>query len=133
MSCGDNSFTTGPLSVWSERTTNTWLFFPFSVPINNPAIERVRASFEMQNNSGNAKIRPALRMSNNGLAWDTPVAIGTDTSTANGVTYGDSLEDMGATTAGKGFVQFGIQCQNASGALLELCQATLKLDIRGGG
>ena len=59
-----------------------------------------------------------------------PVAIGTATRSANGITFGADFEDMSATTKTKQYVQFGIECQNDSGVALEMCQATLKIDVQ---
>ncbi|MCK6502490.1 hypothetical protein L6R53_03685 [Myxococcota bacterium] len=130
MSCKSATKTWGPIPVWSSKSTTNWLFHPLSGPLDSTDIDEVRPSFEMPQNSGHAKIRPALRMSNDAQTWDTAVAIGNSTLSADGVSYGAAYEDVSATTSAKAWVQFGIECQNVSGGGPELCMAALKIDHR---
>lgn len=67
---------------------------------------------------------------NDGVAFDSPVAIGSQTRTTNGTTYGAVYEDMSATTKTKGLVQLGVEAKCASGNALENGMASLKADIR---
>lgn len=129
MDCNKNSMTFPAVPVWSSKSTTNWVFFPMSAPLPSVGVLKIRVSFEMLNNSGAAKIRPVLRMSNDGPDWDAAVAIGTATRNADGTTYGSVYEDMGGTTSGKQLVQFGIQVQNDNGTDVEMCLASLRVDI----
>lgn len=129
MSCKDSSNTYGPTVVWSSQQTNVWLFHPLSGALPSGGVKKVRVSFEMAQNTGLCKIRPALRMSNDGATWDTPQAIGAATRNSDGITYGAAFEDMSTYTEAKSFVQYGIEVENDSGSVVESCKATLKVDI----
>lgn len=130
MACESGSHQAGPLPVWSQKDTTNWVFHPALPPMDSARHKYVRASIEMAQNSGACKIRPALRMSNDGVTWDTPVAIGSDTRNSNGTTYGNTFNDMGTTTAAKQIVQYGVQAVNDSGTALEMCSASLKIDVK---
>ena len=132
MACDDGSHAFGPIPVWSNKTNATWLFHPMTGPLDSTKLARIRASFEMAQDTGACKIRPAIRMSNDGLQWDTPVAIGTATLDANGTSYGTDFIDMSGTTKGKGKAQLGVEVINDDDTgLAEMCMASGKFDIVG--
>lgn len=118
--------------VWTEKSTSTWVFHPMTESQPSTGVSKVRASFALEASSGALTIRPALQMSNDGVTWDTAVAIGTDTLTADGTNYADSYEDMSSTTQAKLYVRFGIQATNSSGTALEMGRATLRIDCTQG-
>lgn len=129
MSC--NSSTLYPArGVWSQKSTSTWIFHPISEAMDSVGLRSVRASFSLEQSTGQLKIRPAIQMSNDGLTWDTPVAIGAATRSTDGTTHGADYTDLSATTEAKLFARFGIQCQNESGTDVELGRVTLKIDIQ---
>ena len=128
MSCSSKSKTWGPIPVWTNKTTTTWLFHPLSGPMDSTDINKIRASFELRQSSGALLMAPALRMGNDGLTWDSAVQIGTDTSSNEGVTYGAAFIDMHTTTQAKVLVQFGVLCKNTTGAIVEQAMAALKID-----
>ena len=131
MPCDDGSHTFGPIPVWSNKTSATWLFHPLTGPLDSSKISSVRASFEMAQSTGLCTIRPAIRMSNDGQTWDTPVAIGAQTQSADGTNYGTSFTDVSSTTQAKQLAQLGIECQNVSGTATEMCMASGKFDTVG--
>jgi hypothetical protein len=90
----------------------------------------MRPNLGLAQSSGNAKIRLALRMSNDGLTFDTPVAIGSLVAAAESSVFGTTYSDLASNLVSKRLVQFGIQCQNASGSNIELCSASAQLDLR---
>ena len=122
------SVTYGPFPVWSAKSTSVWVFHPFSPSMDSTRVGDVRASFEMRQDSGNAKIRPAYRLSNDGVTWDSPIAIGGDTLIAEGFHWADAFAALSTLPETKQFIQWGIQCCNETGTDLEICMATLKLD-----
>jgi hypothetical protein len=69
-----------------------------------------------------------MRTTDDGVAFGTPVAIGTATRNQNGTTYGLAFIDMGQTTAAAQLVQYGVEVINDSGASLEACYVSLKVD-----
>lgn len=129
MACKSTK-TWGPIPVWSAKSTSLWLFHPVSGPLDSNGIDKVRVSFELRQSSGAATIRPALRMGNDGLTWDNPVAIGTATLSTEDVSHGNDYIDVSATTKTKGLVQLGIECKNTSGAGVEQCMAALKISTK---
>lgn len=92
--------------------------------------QKVRPSFELAQSSGLLTVRSAVRTSDDGVAWDTPVAIGGHSRYTNGITYGSGFTDMTSTTDAKQLVQPGVEVKNSSGTALEMGLVTLKLDHR---
>lgn len=72
----------------------------------------VQASFELAQSSGALLIRPAIRTSNDGQTFDTPVAIGSDTRNADGTAYGTTFVNLTTATNSKQLVQPGIKAKN---------------------
>lgn len=130
MSCESKSYQLGPIPVWSKKSNSVWLFFPISEVMDSAKIEAIRVSFSLDASTGDLEVRPALRMSNDGVSWDAPVAIGVATRTADGTTYGSAFVDMSATTKAKQLAQLGIEAKCGSGSALENGMAGLKADIR---
>lgn len=56
----------GPKAVWTDGTS-TPLFHPLSRPMSSAGLNDARVSTSMEQDSGNCKIRPALRYSNDGF------------------------------------------------------------------
>ncbi len=133
MSC-NKSTTLGPISVWSNLTQNSWVFFPLSGVLLSVGIDKIRGALELRAaTSSNAKIRLALRTSNDGSTWDSPVQIGTLVQTGEGASYDSSYADMTSTLNGKTYMQLGIQAATAVGTptFPELGLATARFDLRG--
>jgi hypothetical protein len=130
MACDQTGTTYAPINVWTKKNDTDWVFHPVGPPEDANNLQIVRPSVELAQSSGTLTVRPALRTSNDGVSWDTPVAIGGQTRTSNGITYGSAYVDMTATTDTKQLVQPGIEAKNTSGTSLELGLATLKLDHR---
>ncbi len=62
MSCNGSS-TSGPAPVWTNKTTNSWLFHPLAPPESSVGVNSVRPTLEVSQSSGAIKVRPALRYS----------------------------------------------------------------------
>jgi hypothetical protein len=130
MSCNGGSHTFGPIPIWSGKSTSTWMFNPMSPVLDSSGVKRIRPSIQLAQSTG-VLVRAALRMSNDGNTWDTPVAIGTLTIHANGLAYGDDFVDVSATTKAKGKVQLGLEVQTLSGTAVELAMGSGKFDVEG--
>lgn len=129
MSCGEKGGNFGPITVWSKRSTTQKLFFPLSSPIPTSGLGSARTSIEMANSTGALKIEPALRTSQDGTGWTTPVTIGTQSRTSDGTTYGDSLVDISATATANQLIQLGVLVSNSSGTELQMGLATLRAEL----
>ena len=127
MACS-SSVTYPAKGVWSQKSTSTWLFHPVSEAIESVGVNSVRVSFALEQSTGLIKVRPALQMSNDGLTWDGPQAIGIATRNTDGTTFGDDLVDVSTHTQSKLYVRFGVQAQNDSGTDVELGRVTLRID-----
>jgi hypothetical protein len=127
MACS-SSVTYPAKGVWTMKSTSTWMFHPVSEAISSVGINQIRASFSLEQSTGVIKVRPALQMSNDGLSWDTPVAIGAATRNTDGTTFGSDYADLSATTQAKLYVRFGVQAQNDSGTDVEMGRVTLRID-----
>ena len=117
----------GPRPVWTDGTTSpTW--HALSEPLSSAGMINVRVSTELDESSGNCKIRPALRWSNDGVAWDADVAIVTTYRSTVGIDYGSGYVDITALGRPKPWVQFGVEVANTTGTRVELCAATVLVD-----
>ncbi len=130
MACDQSGTTYPPINAWTKKDDTNWNFHPVGAPVDANNFQLVRPSFELAQSSGLLTVRPALRTSNDGTTWDTPVAIGGQSRNTNGITYGSAYTDMTATTDGKQLVQPGVEVKNTSGSALEMGLVTLKLDHR---
>ncbi len=133
MRCNNGARQYGPIPVWSKRDDTTWLFFPITEPMDSTDIKMVRASFALDSSTGSVEIRPALRISNDGITWDTPTVIGNPTPrSADGTTWGTAFVNVSSTTQTKALVQFGIQAKNTTGTTTQdNGMASMKLDVTG--
>ena len=132
MSCNSSS-THGPISVWSNLTQNSWVFFPMSGILSTTGVDSIRTALELRSaTSGNAKIRPSLRCTNDGASWDSPVAIGSLVQTGSGASYDSDYNDMSTTLKAKAYFQLGVECATAvaSPTFPELGLATVRFDRR---
>ena len=117
----------GPRPVWTDGTSGpTW--HALSEPMSSAGLINLRVSTELDENSGNCKIRPALRWSNDGVAWDADVAIVTTYRTTVGIDYGSGYVDITALGTPKPWVQFGVEAANNSGTRVEICLAAILVD-----
>jgi len=130
MSCSaDNARTFGPIVVFTSGSTSSWLFHPVGPPEPSSQVgTMMRPNLNIQQTSGNVKIRLAMRMSNDGLTFDTPVAIGALERAQLGAAYGSSFSNLATTLASKRLVHFGIESVNDSGTRVEVASASAELD-----
>lgn len=126
MSCNGSS-TSGPAPVWTNKTTNSWLFHPLAPPESSVGVNSVRPTLEVSQSSGAIKVRPALRYSSDLNTFESAVAIDAAnmTQTNDGTKYGTWTDIQ---TGQKNFVQFGVEVENDSGTGTELAMVTLRLD-----
>ena len=77
MSCGGgNRITAGPQIVYTKKSNAILLFHPMTGPISTAGIVSARSAVEMQEETGDIKIRGAARFSDDGVQWGTPIAVG---------------------------------------------------------
>lgn len=114
----------GPRAVWTDGTA-TPMFHPMSDAIDTGSVTSARVTLEMDQNTGNCKIRPALRYSSDGINWDSPAYIVVTYRTTAGIDYGSTWLDLTTLATPKNWVQFGVQAANNSGAAIEHCNASL--------
>lgn len=131
LACDDsNSETFGPIVVWSAKDDSNWVFHPVGPPRSSATVKpKMRPNLSMAQESGACRIRAAIRTTNDGVTFETPVAIGSVECTADGAQYGGSYTDLSTNLNAKRLVQIGIQCINQSGTSLEMCAASLQLDF----
>ena len=91
----------------------------------------VRVSYELTADSGDCEIRPALRYSNDGVAWDTPKEIVATYQNGTGPTWGTTYIDITALgTSPRAYVQFGVEARNGTAGAIQLCAATIRIEPR---
>ncbi len=119
----------GPAPVWTDGTANP-SFRPLSEPMESKSLLSVRVSTEMSEDSGNCKMRPALRYSNDGVTWDAPKEIVSTYRTTEGTDWGTVYIDITqlAGTASRAYVQFGVEVANEAGSAINICNATIRVE-----
>lgn len=119
----------GPAPVWTDGTSNP-AFRPLSEPMESKGLISVRVSTEMSEDSGNCKMRPALRYSNDGIGWDAEKEIVAGYRTTDGIDWGTSYIDITglAGTTTRAYVQFGVQVANEAGSAINVCNATIRVE-----
>jgi hypothetical protein len=88
----------------------------------------VRVSTGLSQSSGNCKIRPALRWSNDGVSWDNDSVIVTTYRSTEGTDFGNTYLDITALGTPKAWIQFGVEAANTAGTNINLCNATLLVE-----
>lgn len=81
-----------PKAVWTDGTS-TPLFHPLSRPMSSAGWSDARVATSMEQDSGNCKIRPALRYSNDGVTRDSAKEIVASYRTTEGTDYGTTYVD----------------------------------------
>lgn len=119
----------GPKAVWSDGTASP-MFHPLSDAIDTGNVTFARATIEMDQDTGNCKIRPAVRYSDDGIAWGAPAAISAGYRTTIGIDYGTTWVDLTSLTTAKNWVQFGVEVANDGGSGIHHCNATLMIQPR---
>lgn len=135
--CEAKTHTFGPIPVWTKKSATVWLFFPTSGILDTGGIKEARLSLEVAQSSGDLEMRAAMRTSNDGVTWSTPVEISTMTQANDGTSYGSGYIDLWDDVAfpsdalqNKQLVQFGTFIKNESGSGLANANATLRLTVR---
>lgn len=119
----------GPRAVWTDGSASP-MFHPFSDAIDTGNVTYARASIEMDQDTGNCKIRPALRYSDDGINWGSAAAIITTWRATPGIDYGTTWVDLTALATAKNWVQFGVEVVNESGSAINHCNAALMIQPR---
>lgn len=121
----------GPAPVWTDGTTSP-AFRPLSEPLESKGLLSVRISTEMSEDSGNCKIRPALRYSNDGVGWDAAKEIVAGYRTTEGIDWGTTYIDITqlAGTTPRAYVQFGVEVANEAGSAINICNATIRVEAK---
>lgn len=131
MACKDNQ-TLGPFTVWTQKSA-TYLFHPASAPESTVNWRDVRGSIENRGSSGAISTRIVYRLSNDGITWDSPLALyrspnNPQVQTNDGTAYGSTFVDLSGDIQGKQWIQWGVEAANSSGTSTELATVTVKLD-----
>lgn len=121
----------GPSPVWTAGSTSNHNFFPLSPRMQFNTVSAARFSYQMTNDTGDCKLRAAIRFSNDGIEWDTAEDVVSAYSDAdNEVIYGTSYVDLTAVagTTPRAWVQFGVEAVNRSTSNVAFCNATLRIE-----
>ncbi len=124
----NGGITGGPALSASSGDTTSWQFTPLTSTYQTGTFGTARISWEMASNSGECVSKPAYQLSDDGVTWLAPVAIGATTRSSDGITYGTGFAAV-TLTAGR-LVRFGLLVQNASGSELHSCSSTIRVDWR---
>ncbi len=136
MACSTSTFTTGR-TCWTTSFDGT-NFVPFHV-IKTNEWDSVRSSFYIESqttdytNGDKLSAAIGVEYSNDGIVWDTAVAIGpTGVSTANAWQYAATYS---AISDAKRFARFGVNATHAAfvalGDVVLAANVTIRLELRG--
>lgn len=108
---------TEPTAVFSAQSESTQNFLPMTAAINSTQVRYVLLGIWLEAySSENIKIRPAYQYSNDGVTWDSPIAVdlssGTPATQTAGWTYTDTVRDLESGVTPKLFVRFGVLVLN---------------------
>lgn len=122
-------------SVWSKGSTSAPCAHDLTGQMNSCEVHKVRVSFEGRSNSGDATVQAFYEYSNDGQAWDGPVAFGPTYSAAEGWAYGTSFQDLttGTPATRRIWIRFGALVKNVTGTGIQYLRARIQLDFEGAG
>lgn len=105
-------------------------FFPMSDPVGTAGLLGARFSYQMTQDSGDCKLRPAVRYSNDGVNWDTPKEVNATYATNETPIYGTAYVDLMTlmNTPPRAYIQFGLQTLNRSTTTNAFCRGTLRVE-----
>jgi hypothetical protein len=128
MSCdgGTPDSMTVTLTVWTGKSTTVPVYFRAVDALDFSKVKFVRCSIQVDCSSGAAQARAVYKYTNDKISYDTPVAL-TSYQANNGTTYGAWTD---VTTSAKLFAELGVECENSSGAGVELAVVTVRFDFR---
>jgi hypothetical protein len=137
--CEDGTKVFGPAAAWtgkSDQQANA-VFIALTGPMDSSKLRYVRTSLIVESSSGGTLMKPAVRMTNDNLTYDAPLAIdcisgaGVQSVSGNGSSVGDMFADLSTTLNAKQLAQFGVLVYNNAPALaVEAGMVTLKIDFR---
>lgn len=105
-------------------------FFPLSEPVSTAGLPGARFSTQMTVDSGDCKLRPAVRFSNDGVNWDPAKEVNAIYVTDETIQYGTLYVDLMTlqSTPPRAWIQFGIQTLNRTTTNNAFCRASLRVE-----
>jgi len=123
----------GPQAMWTiigAGPASVLTFFPMSEGIPTAGLLSARISYQMIQNSGDCKMRPAVRFSGDGVDWGTEKETTATYVTTSTPSYGEGYVDLVTLTDTpmRAYIQFGMQTLNQSGTAPALCNGILRVE-----
>lgn len=121
----------GPEELHTSSSTATAIFFPLSDPMPTDGLIGARFSYQLTTDSGQCKLRAAIRYSDNGVAWDPHKEVNAEYADSNDEiiwgtgTYVNLLALAG--TPAKAWIQFGLETLPETNAIAA-CRGTLRVE-----
>lgn len=103
--------------VWTVNDS-TYDFFATTEPRESSGVTKALHSMRMENTTGNIEARAAIRYSDDGITWDAPANVGSDTRSTAGDTTGTTWIDL-STIAGvtrRRYFQLGFNVKRLNSA-----------------
>ncbi len=119
----------GPQAVWANGSQ---MFHPLAGPMASANMTSLRVSYELSQDSGDCKLRPAVRFSGDGVTWGSVKELDSTWLIQDAVRYGEDFVDLLSLTSTppKSWLQLGVQVANESGGALTVCNATLRVESK---
>ena len=124
----------GPETLYTSSTNATTLFFPLSQPISTAGMLDARFSYQMSQDSGDCKLRAAVRYSNDGVTWDEHKEVNSEYADATdeiiwGTTY-VNLMTLAGPTVPRAWIQFGLETKARSNSAVAGCRGALRVELK---
>ncbi len=126
----EETLTAGPMTGWSSGSDSTALWIPGTGFGSTAGVHKIRGALEMRCNSGNCQIKLGYQLANDTDSPENAVTAGSFLS-SEGFLYATDFTDISTATKGKLYIRFGFWVQNTSGSRIEMCRASLRVDIEG--
>lgn len=121
----------GPVELHTAASTATTIFFPLSDPMPAAGLTGARFSYQITSDSGECKLRAAVRYSDDGVNWDTQKEVNAEYADVNDeIIWGTGAYVNLLTLAGtpaKAWIQFGLETKPETAAIAA-CQGTLRVE-----
>ena len=115
--------------AYTKRSTSTKVFFPSGPAELASDTKATLTHIEMEYSTGEVTARAAVRYSDDGdTNWGTPVDVGTETLTGDGVLSSTTWNNLPGTP--KMYLQHGVHVYNTAGSNLEMAVLAMRVEKR---
>ena len=124
----------GPETLYTSATLANTLFFPLSQPISTAGMLEARFSYQLTQDSGDCKLRAAVRYSNDGIGWDEHKEVNSEyADLTDEIIWGTgyvNLMTLAGPTVPRAWIQFGLETKARSNSAVAGCRGALRVELK---